>query len=288
MDDVTEPSRFFDVATDGPVQVQIQQDGAAYRVLRQIGYRDPSYGGEAFVVPADVDSFTTDLASIPWMFAWLVPGLGTHLPAVLVHDGLVVSRGAPPTHLGPPVDRIEADRILRDSMGSLGTPRLRRWLMWTGVMLATLWRDAPRRWWWRVVLPLTLGLVGLLGVFATLDVLDAWDVLPWMGDRAWWVEVLAGAAMAVLVPLAFSALWLRYWRAGALAGVALAFLLHVTIGIVVVFGAYRVIERLVSAGEGTVPNVSENLRRAETDSGAAAGSRAGPTGAPSTGLPAET
>jgi Protein of unknown function (DUF1353) len=264
---VTRPSRFFDVATGGPVQVQVQQDGPAYRILRQIGYRDPAYEDAAFVVPDDVGTFTTDLASIPWMFAWLVPGLGTHLPAILLHDGLVVPRGGPPTHIGPPVDRVEADRILRDAMASLGTPRLRRWLMWTGVTLATLWGDVPRRWWWRVVMPLTLVIVSVLGVLATLDVIDAWDVVPWMGDRPWWVEILAGGAMALLVPLALSALWLRFWRAGALAGVALAFLLHVTIGVVVVFGVYRVAERLASASEGTVPNVSENVRRASPAGG---------------------
>lgn len=261
MDSVTEPSRFFDVANGGPVQVQLQQDGANYRMLRQIGYRDPAYR-EAFIVPADVTTFTTDLASIPWMFAWLVPGIGTHLPAVLVHDGLVVPRGAPPTHIGPAVDRIEADRILRDSMGSLGTPRVRRWLMWTGVMLATLWRHAPGRWRWRVALPLTLGLVGLLGILATLDLSDAADVLPWMADRPWWLEVITGSVMALAVPLALSVLWLPFWRVGAFAGIALAFLLHVTLAVVVVFGAYWVIERLVSASEGNVPNVDVNLRRA--------------------------
>jgi hypothetical protein len=36
-----------------------------------------------------------------------------------------------PTHLRPKVDRVEAD--LRDVMARLGTPRLRRWLMWIGV-----------------------------------------------------------------------------------------------------------------------------------------------------------
>jgi hypothetical protein len=261
MDQVTQPSRFFDVATGGPVQVQIEQVGATYRLVRQFGYRDPGHDGEPFIVPDDVDTFTTDLASIPWMFAWLVPGLGTHLPAVLLHDGLVVGRGQPPTHVGPHVDRVEADRILRDAMASLGTPRLRRWLMWTGVTFATCWSDVPSRWWWRVVMPVTLGIVGLLGVLATLDLADVLDVLPWMGDRAWWVEMLSGAGFALLIPLILSALWLHFWRAGAIAGVALAFLLHVTAAVILVFGIYRVAERLLSASEGTVPDVKQNLKK---------------------------
>jgi hypothetical protein len=261
MDQATQPSRFYDVATGGPVQVQIQQVGAAYRLVRQFGYRDSGYQ-EPFIVPDDVDTFTTDLGSIPWMFAWLVPGLGTQLPAVLLHDGLVVGRGQPPTHVGPKVNRVEADRILRDAMASLGTPRLRRWLMWTGVSLATCWSDVPHRWWWRVVMPVTLGIVGLLGVLATLDLADVWDVLPWMGDGAGWVELATGAVFALLIPLVLSALWLQFWRAGAIAGVALAFLLHVTAAVVVVYGIYWVAERLVSASEGTGPDVNENLRRA--------------------------
>jgi Protein of unknown function (DUF1353) len=264
MDQVTQPSRFFDVETGGPVQVQIEQVDAAYRIVRQFGYRDPGHEGKPFVVPDDVDTFSTDLASIPWMFTWLVPGLGTHLPAVLLHDGLVVGRGRPPTHIGPDVDRVEADRILRDAMASLGTPRLRRWLMWTGVTFATCWSDVPHRWWWRLVMPVTLGIVGLLGVLATLDLADVWDVLPWMGDRPWWVEIPSGAALALLIPLVLAALWLQFWRAGAIAGVALAFLLHVTAAVVIVYGIYSVAERLISATEGTGPDVKQNLKKATT------------------------
>src|SRR6266508_1197132 len=235
MDQVTEPSRFYDVATGGPIQLELQQDRAQFRVLRQFGYRDPGYG-EAFVVPANVADFTTDLASIPRLFGWLVPGLGTHLPAVVLHDGLVVPPGAPPTHLGPPVDREEADRILRDAMASLGTPRIRRWLMWTGVLLATAWSTMNPRWWWPTLVTATITIVVALGVVATLDLIDVWDVLPWMGDRPWRVELVGGAAFAVAIPLLLSIAWGRRWLAGAITGIALAFLLHVTIVLFALFG----------------------------------------------------
>ena len=259
--EATRPERFYDAETGGRLQLQLQQEGEAFRVLRPIGYRDPDYA-EPFVVPADPGSFTTDLASIPSFFAWLVPGLGSHLPAVLLHDGLVVRDGEAATHLGPQVDREEADRILRDAMGSLGTPRLRRWLMWAGVTIATAWVALVPRWWWRAVVAVTLGVVALLGTVATLDLVDAADVLPWMGARPWWVEVAGGAAFALLIPLAASLLWQRLWAAGAIAGVALAFLLHATVAVLVVYGTYWLVETAVSAPEGTGPDVQANLERA--------------------------
>jgi hypothetical protein len=207
-------------------------------------------------VPAAVDAFRTDLASIPWFFAWLVPGLGSHLPAVLVHDALVLKRGEPKCHIGPDVDREEADRILRDAMASLGTPVVRRWLMWTAVILATAVSTLRPRGRWVPVVVGTLLLIGALGVLATLDVLDLADVLPWMGERSWPVELATGAGMALAVPLALSLLWGRLWRAGAIAGVALALLLHVTAAVALVYGIYWLLERLVSSSEGASPRRS--------------------------------
>jgi Protein of unknown function (DUF1353) len=259
VDQVTEPSRFYDVGEGGPIQLQLQQDGADFRVLRQFGYRDPAHD-EPFIVPADVKTFSTDLASIPRMFSWLVPGLGTHLPAVLLHDGLVVGPGQPPTHLGPPVDRETADGLLRDAMATLGTPRLRRWLMWTGVILATCWSTLTPRWWWRTLVAGSLAIVVALGMLATLDLIDVWDVLPWMGARPWWVELVGGAVFAVAVPLVLSVAWRRLWPAGAIAGVTLAFLLHVTAVLFVLYGLYWVLETVISRGEGSGPNVNKNLQ----------------------------
>jgi hypothetical protein len=261
MDEVTKPSRFYDVETGGPIQLQLEQHGADFKVLRQFGYRDPRYEGP-FVVPDDVEEFSTDLASIPALFVWLVPGLGSHLPAVVLHDALVVPPGCPPTHIGPPVDREEADRILRDAMASLGTPRIRRWLMWTGVMLATAWSTLSPRWWWWTLVGGTIAVVSALGLLATADLLDVWNVLPWMGDRPWWSEVAFGAVFALAIPLLVSLAWGRRWRVGAITGVALAFLLHVTIILFLLLGVYWVAETLVSRPEGTGPDVSENLEQA--------------------------
>lgn len=259
--DATEPTRFFDAETGGEMLLQLQPDGARFEILRQFGYRDPRYD-EPFVIPADRKKWRTDLASIPWFFAWLVPGLGTHLPAVLLHDGLVVSATEGKTHIGPDVDREEADRILRDAMASLGTPVLRRWLMWTGVIMATAVSTLKPRWYWATVVIGTLLAVAALGVSATLDVLDVWDVLPWMGDQPWTTEVMAGFGMAVIIPFALAFLWGRLWRAGIIAGITLAFLLHVTAAVFVVFGIYWLLEKAISSSEGASPSVKQNLEEA--------------------------
>lgn len=260
------PLRFFDPETGDTMVLQLEPDGARFRLLRQFAYRDPRHA-EPFVVPADIVSFRTDLASIPWFFAWLVPGLGTHLPAVLVHDALVVRRGEGKTHLGPDVDREEADAILRDAMASLGTPLVRRWLMWTAVTLATAFSSLRPRWRWAPLVAGTLLLVAGLGVTATLDLLDVVDVLPWMGDRRWAVELATAAAVALVVPLAGSVLWGRLWKAGAIAGIALAMLLHVTAMVALVYGLYWLIERVVSAREGSSPSPMANLEDADTSRG---------------------
>jgi hypothetical protein len=266
MKDAAEPSRFYDVETGGTMVLQLEPDGARFRILRQFGYRDPAYA-DPFVVPKDVATFRTDLASIPWFFAWLVPGLGTHLPAVLLHDGLVVKAHEGVTHEGPLVDREEADRILRDAMASLGTPLVRRWLMWTATILATAFSTLLPRWRWASLVVGTLVLVAALGVVATLDLFDVAALLPWMGDRPWLAELALGALMAIVIPLLVSVLWGHLWKAGAIAGVALALLLHVTIAVAVVYGVYWLLERAVSAPQGASPSPRKNLEEADTSEG---------------------
>ena len=227
----------------------------------------PRYG-DPFIVPSDVATFRTDLASIPWFFAWLVPGLGTHLPAVLLHDGLVVGPTEGKTHIGPDVDREEADRILRDAMASLGTPVVRRWLMWTAVILATAFSTLRPRWRWAPLVVGTLLLVGGLGVVATLDLHRRGGRAPLDGrPSVGWPRCCSAAPLAVVVPLVVSVLWGRLWRAAAIAGVALALLLHVT---VVVAADLRHLLAPRAAGVSTggrQPSAKANLEEADTSEG---------------------
>lgn len=231
---------FFDAADGGPLRLELRSvDGRDFTLLRPIGYRTRDYP-EPFVVPRDLDDFATDFASVPHLFTWLVPRSGDFLPAAVLHDALV----RPGRYLGPVVTRYEADRIFRRAMIGLGTGRVRAWLMWAAVTLGTMWagRDLARR----IQLVGLLGLVTLLGTAATLDFFDVLDVVPWMGERPWPAELALGAAFAVIVPSVLAASWGRLFPAGVIVGVALAFLLHVTAALLVVYGVYLGLERLVS------------------------------------------
>jgi hypothetical protein len=231
---------FFDVLDAGPLRLELRSvDGRDFSLLRRFGYRSPDHE-QPFVVPADLDAFATDFASVPHLFTWLVPTNGEFLPAAILHDALV----EPSSYLGPRVDRHEADRIFRVAMIGLGTGRVRAWLMWAAVTMGTLWasRDLVKR----AQLVGLLGVVTLLGLTATADALGLTAVVPWMGDRAWPQELALGALFAVVVPAVLALTWGRYWPAGVIVGVSLALLLHVTLALLALYGAYLAVERLVS------------------------------------------
>lgn len=214
------------VFTDGVEEFGLQ---------RRLAYRDDEYG--ELLVPHDVDDFLTDLTSVPAIFTWLVPKSGHHLPAALVHDGLVHPPGDP-TYVstdGHEIDRVGADRVFRAAMRDSGTGFVRRWLVWSAVTLGTIWHGSvewstARHWRYRAAMILTLITVAVLGVLATLDLLDRGGVtLPWMGKEDWWLELAGGLAGAVVFPLLLGLLWGRFYVAGVVSGIALAVLLHVTV-----------------------------------------------------------
>lgn len=259
----TQPRRFYDGGVPGgppdptsPPLIVLERtlDMAVdeFRMVRRLGYRDRELG--QLLVPVDTAGFTTDLTSVPSIFLWLVPRTGRHLPAALLHDGLV--RGEYAAAPGVDIDREHADLVFRSAMADTGTGLIRRWLMWTAVTLGTFFQDRHTRWpagelWrWRITAAGTLLLTALLGVVATLDLFDlrvpVIGGVPWMGDRPWWVELVTGAIGAVVVPLLLGLLWGRFRAAGMIAGVALALLLHVTIAVAALTAAYLVAERVVT------------------------------------------
>lgn len=243
---------FFDAETGGPVRLELRSiDGHDFQVLRRIGYHcDES--DRTFEAPADLVQFRTDMASVPSVFTWLVPRSGNFLPAAVLHDALTgdpttAPDGATiPPYLGPTVDRVEADRIFRVAMGELGTGHVRKWLMWAAVTLPTLWVQPTRRWWHRTTVAATIGITCVLGILSTLNLVGVIDVVPWMGDRPLWQQFVGGAIFAFLIPGALALTWGRLRLAGMIVGWALAFLLHVTIGIALVYGLYLLVERIVS------------------------------------------
>ncbi|MGI9622225.1 MAG: DUF1353 domain-containing protein [Acidimicrobiales bacterium] len=254
---------FYDEVTHGPLQLKLERlNHKEYRLLRRFGYRDHAYQ-EPFICPDDVDRYTTDLASTPWFFQWIVPPRGVHFPAIMLHDALV--HDGSPTHIGPKVDREEADRIMRDAMGALGVGFVRRWLAWTGAFIATAASTMQPRWRWLLVLIVTFGTIGILGAIATLDLLDWWDVLPWMGDRGTLAELGFGLLGAVVIPLGLSALWGRRWRAGAIGGIALAIVLHITAAMFLVWVLYQAAEWL-ARGRTRSPDEVDGRNAALVDS----------------------
>jgi hypothetical protein len=225
-----------------------------FAMQRRIAYRDRHLG--ELLVPRVTETFRSDLTSVPALFTWLVPKTGLHLPATLLHDGLVHPPGDV-TYVsteGHVVLRPEADRVLRDAMADAGTALLRRWLVWSAVTAATMLSGVGTGWSharalrYRVTAALTLLAIAVLGVLATLDLFDVAGApeLPWMGDRDWFVELVGGLAGAVVIPLLLGLTWGTFRRAGAVVGVTLAVLLHVTAALLLLTLLYRTLEWLTA------------------------------------------
>lgn len=260
------PSRFFDGGMPGvppdPAQpprvmlnrVMDDRGREVWEMLRRIAYRDDALD-TVIVVPDRLDRFRTDLTSVPRWFTWLVPKSGRHLQAALVHDALLDQTYDEPAYItNPPVeiDRVEADRIFRDGMRDTGTGVVRRWVAWSGVSVITLVKTGRpswsplQQWWFRIVVPAIVLAILYLGTCATLMVFDrSWPgfvSLPWMSSDQLWLQLLGGLAGAIAVPILMGLLTGPHWRAVAIAGVALATLLHVTVAVGVVALAYQAVE----------------------------------------------
>lgn len=236
----------------GPVKVELGRLGTKkYRLCRRIGYRDRKTG-HTFAVPRHLDTWTSDLSSQPALFTWVVPVLGSHFNAIVLHDGLVEATiydpdASPPQqgtdYIGRKISREEVDRVTRDAMREIGTGFLRRWIAWAGMVSATIYsaegvgRDWARRY-HQVLAFLFFAAIVVLGGIATLDVFDVVDWLPWMGDRDGWLELLAGLAGALVFPLLVAPLWWSRWRFPLASGWALAPLLPAIVVTLTLTGFY--------------------------------------------------
>ena len=216
-------------------------------MLRRIAYLDEEYG--EILVPADPGTFETDFASVPTLLTWLVPRTGAHLPAALDPRRVGGRQGLRRS----PDDRSTgsaADLVFRRAMRDSGIPLIRRWLVWSAVSLGTIWAGSES--WsgaqhlrYRVTAFGSLLLVAALGIAATLDLFDVVAWLPWMGaDRGFVLELVGGLAGAIVVPLLLGLTWGRFAIAGAVTGIALAVLLHVTALLLAVTALYQLAERV--------------------------------------------
>jgi hypothetical protein len=95
------------------------KDGYPFKLVKPLVYY--SHSLRAYLIVSH--GFLTDLASIPWLFQWLLPRVGRWDRAAVIHDYLY-SIQTHPRHL--------CDAILREAMQADGVD-WRRWLIWAGV-----------------------------------------------------------------------------------------------------------------------------------------------------------
>lgn len=145
-----------------------------WKLLKTITYKSHTH---TFVVP---QGFKTDFASVPRIFAWLVPPYGKYTKAAILHDYLCV------TLL---IDRSHADGIFRRAMRELGVSFLRRWLMWAAVRAGARLADTnPKE--FTVWLLVTVPAVIFLAIPAVV-------ILTWL--TAYWIlEYLVFGALRPL------------------------------------------------------------------------------------------
>ncbi|WP_180981035.1 DUF1353 domain-containing protein [Pseudovibrio exalbescens] len=112
--------------------LQREKNGAGmYQLLCAFSYHLGSKRGTRYVrVPM---GFTTDLASVPRLFRWLISPGGLHAKAAVVHDYLY-ERGV---IFGPDGEekpsRRQADDIFLEAMEVLQVPYVRRHVMYAAV-----------------------------------------------------------------------------------------------------------------------------------------------------------
>jgi hypothetical protein len=95
-------------------------DGYRWLVVHEFYLR---IDGEEYVVPA---GYVTDGVSDPWLFRRVVPKLGPHLPAAVVHDYLYDQATT---------TKAKADWVFLQILKELGIPLWQRWPMWLAVRL---------------------------------------------------------------------------------------------------------------------------------------------------------
>ena len=105
----------------------------SFTPLRPLNVVHPLTG--PFVVEPGTMCFTSDLASVPWPFVWLIGRTGVHLRAAVIHDWLIHGLDRPGS---PCSNRVIADRVFVDLMAADGVRAGRRHLIGLAVSIATV------------------------------------------------------------------------------------------------------------------------------------------------------
>ncbi|MEV6769651.1 DUF1353 domain-containing protein [Nocardia sp. NPDC051030] len=223
-----------------------------FRLLRRIGYDDDAPKGVGTIlVPSDLENWTTDLTSVPSYLTWLVPKTGAHLPAAILHDGLVLDADETASYIANCViERDQADRIFRDAMAKTGTGVIRRWLIWAAVTTATMHHGRQvkwtpiQKWHYRFALWGTLLAILLLGIWSTLDLLDIGGPgVPWIGENPW-QALIGGISGAIVIPLLLGLTWGKFRIAGWIIGPLVALIVPAILPIVLIGTAFVAADRL--------------------------------------------
>jgi hypothetical protein len=149
--------------------------------------------GDRWTIPV---GFSTDLASIPWPFRWLVDTWGGHTGAALLHDWLchiarvlgparwLLARGYGLAEAPPHVTQREADGLFRRMLRLSGMPAPLAWLMYLAVRIGSRFSGGMARDEWAMsllVLPLGLLVVAVsLPLFLVRGLVDG---LGWITER---------------------------------------------------------------------------------------------------------
>jgi hypothetical protein len=146
-----------------------------WELVEPIRYRG---NRDMFVVPK---GFSTDFASVPRAFQWLLPRYGAYTKSAILHDFLCDESKA------GRFDRDDADGLFRRSMRELGVSFLRRWLMWAAVSAATRWIDVKRGrfrriWTWRFAQLSFVALPSIVFFLTPAIVVTAWLGMFWVAD----------------------------------------------------------------------------------------------------------
>jgi hypothetical protein len=130
----------------------------------------------------------------------------------------------------PTLDRTKADLIFRLSLGELGVPIVRQWVMWSAVTLAA--RSKHR-----------FGKV-VMGLWVVAALTGATLAVYAIATARWTPAAAATAGPFVLAPL-----WGRQWNAGVVAGYAFVAMAPPTMAVLLVYWCvYSPLELLLRAG----------------------------------------
>lgn len=115
--------------------ITVKQTGPEmWELLEPVVYIGREGPDRPFIIPA---GFSTDFASVPAVFVWLIPRYGVYTKAAVLHDFLCCD--------GAEVNRADADGIFRRALRELGVSLIRRWMMWAAVRVQSRLSEATWR-----------------------------------------------------------------------------------------------------------------------------------------------